>query len=186
MMKLTTVQSTLKRVRADTVALFIPQEPELFRKEISAIRKLMGRRIDRAVDLEKFEGKEGEVLALFSEGGIAAPRLVLAGLGSQKAEHPRALEAHRRAAAAAAKRARSSNVKHLAFALPPAPAGMDILELAGALIEGAVLSLYSYDKYFTDKERVEKRVRELTLFDPASGTVTLLKKAVRDARIVCE
>src|ERR1051325_3645096 len=186
MMKLTTIQSTLKRVRADAVALFIPQEAKLFRQEMSTLRKLFGKRIDRAVELEKFEGKEGQVLALFSEGGISAPRLILAGLGSEKADHPRTLEGYRRAAAAAAKRARSSNVRHLAIALPAAPAGTEMPELAEALIEGAVLSLYRYDKYFTDKEQHDKKVRELTLFDPAPATAALLKKAAREARIVCE
>jgi leucyl aminopeptidase len=186
MIKLTSSQSTIRRVRADAVALFIPQEPELFRKELSGIRKLFGRRIDRAVELENFEGKEGEVLALYSEGKIAAPRLLLAGLGKKNDDRLRTLEGYRRAAAAAAKRARSSNIRHLAFALPAAAAEGDTGDIAGALAEGAVLSLYSYDKYFTDKEKVEKKVKELTLFDPAAGTVSLLKKVLHDARIVCE
>jgi leucyl aminopeptidase len=186
MIKLTALHSTVRRVRADAVAFFIPQETKLFGQELSGLRKLFGKRVDRAVELEKFEGKEGEVLMMFSERGIAAPRLLLAGLGKKQADTARTLESYRRAAAAVAKRARKSNVKHLAFA-PPAAAGQgDPGGIAGALIEGAVLSLYSYDKYFTDKEKHDKKVRELTLFDSTPATVTLLKKVLRESRILCE
>lgn len=188
MTKLTAQRSTLRQMRADTVALFIPEDAKLLREEISKLRKLFGRTIDRAVELERFAGKEGEVVPLFTGGRIAAPRLFLIGLGSEKSDHAANLERYRRAAATAAKRARGSKAKHLALALP-GPGGAWTVDPGGraaALIEGAVLSLYSFDKYFTDKEKKGGKVHEVTIFDPAPDAVKGIKKALRETRIVCE
>src|ERR1041384_1457428 len=81
MVTLKAERSTLRRMRADAVAVLVNEDPALLRKEISGLRKILGKRIDKAVELEKFAGKEGECLALFTDGAMASPRLFVVGLG---------------------------------------------------------------------------------------------------------
>jgi len=185
-MRLTAERSTLRQIRADAVAVFVPEDPKLLRQEFSTLRKLFGRRIDRAAELEKFAGKEGEVLSIFTETALGSPRLLLIGMGKGKPDYAATLERCRRAAATAAKRARASKAKHLALTLPDSAASVDPRELAMALIEGVVLSEYSFDKYLTDKKKHADKLQELTMFDPSPDTVKALKKGLREGRIVCE
>src|SRR6266850_1424659 len=152
MIRLTPKLSTLRQIRADAVAIVLPQDKLMLRREIMNLRKPLGAKIERALELEKFEGKEGEVVSLLTERTIRAPRLLLSGLG--KNGYPGTLERYRRAAAAAAKRAQSSKVRSLAILLPGAIENSDYgpRDIALALIEGAVLSLYKFDRYLTEPE----------------------------------
>jgi leucyl aminopeptidase len=84
-----------------------------------------------------FSGKEGETALLYG-GDLAAPRLLLVGLGDRSSF---TLEKVRRAAANAAKRARSLGVREAAFALP------SLEGAARAAAEGATLGLYRFTRY---------------------------------------
>src|SRR5260221_7646816 len=101
-MKLTVQTSALQRVKADAVALFVIEDKETFKQQLLNIRKLLGSRLDRIVELEKFKGKDGEIVTLFTDHKLSSPRLFLIGMGeSKKLSHER----YRRAAATAAKKA---------------------------------------------------------------------------------
>ncbi|HYQ86805.1 MAG TPA: leucyl aminopeptidase [Bacteroidota bacterium] len=186
MIKLTAKLSILRQVQADAVAIVLPEEKQVLRRELQNLRKPFGAKIERALELEKFEGKEGEVVSLLTERTIRAPRLLLAGLG--KNGYPGILERYRRAAAAAAKRAQASKVRRLAILLPAAIESSEYgaQEIAQALIEGAVLALYKFDRYLTEKENRDVKLQELIVFSPDRGSLDAMKKAVREAGILCE
>ncbi len=186
MIRLNAERSSLRRMRADAVAVFVNEEPALLREEISGLRKILGKRIDKAVELEKFAGKEGEVLALFTDGAMASPRLFVVGLGKEKPDQNGALERYRRGAALAAKQARASKAKRLAFAFPSDSTDGALRETSQALLEGAALALYSFNKYFTEKEKHERTVQEVTLFSEAEARAKEIKKSLHETRIVCE
>ena len=184
-MKITTRQSTIRRLKADGVAVFIHEDKKSFELEVARIRKLFGRKIDQAIQLEHFTGKENSVLSILSEHKIEAPRFFLIGMGEEK-KH--SLEQLRRAAAAAAKHARASKVFHLALDFPHTPAVANIKDhdAAQALAEGAGLSLYKFDKYFTEKKDEDGKVREIIIFDDNVTTVKSIKQGIARARILCE
>src|ERR1041384_2776675 len=195
MVTLKAERSTLRRMRADAVAVLVNEDPALLRKEISGLRKILGKRIDKAVELEKFAGKEGECLALFTDGAMASPRLFVVGLGKEKPGRNGSLERYRRGAALAAKQARASKAKRLAFAFPSnVPDGASgasgandaIGDTAQALFEGAALSLYSFNKYFTDKEKLERTVHDVTVFAETEAQAKEIRKSLRETRIICE
>ena len=186
MIKLTAKLSTLRQIRADAVAIVLPEEKQMLRRELLNLRKPFGAKFERALALEKFEAKEGEVVALLTEKNIRSPRLLLAGLG--KNGYPGTLERYRRAAAAAAKRAQASKVRNLAILLPVAVENPEYgtREIAQALIEGAVLSLYKFDRYMTEKENRDVRLRELILFSPDRASLDPARSGIREAGILCE
>ena len=92
-----------------------------------------------------FSGKEGETALLYANGDLAAPRLLLVGLGERPSF---TLEKLRRTAANVAKRTRSLGVQEAAFALPSSE-GAGIEGSARAAAEGATLGLYRFTRYKT-------------------------------------
>ena len=171
-------------MKADAVAVFIPQTKEQFKQETSRYRKLLGSGVDRAIALERFQGKHGEILSLYTERKLAAPKLYLVGLGELGKLSP---EQYRRAAAAAAKQAAATKMHRLAIALPEFEApSVPIPDTAAAIAEGALLSLYRYDKYLTEKRDEQGQLAELTIFSPHDAVIKAIKTPLHDARIVCE
>ena len=92
---------------------------------------------------DDFSGKIGETALLYASGALAAPRLLLVGLGERSSFTPGEL---RKTAATVARRARSLGVQEAAFVLP-SPAGIDVSARAAA--EGAILGLYRFTRYKT-------------------------------------
>jgi leucyl aminopeptidase len=89
---------------------------------------------------ENFSGKEREVLVAYP--GTPARRVIAVGLGKKDAFTPEKL---RRAAAAAAARARSLDLKEISVELPAGNAS----ENAQAATEGLLLALYEYKRFKT-------------------------------------
>ncbi|MDI6766985.1 MAG: leucyl aminopeptidase [Bacteroidota bacterium] len=187
-MKLSSHQSTIRQMKADSVAVFIPEDKKLFKQEIDNLRKSFGKKIDSVVELENFKGKKDEIISILTEGKLNSPRLYLAGVGEIK---NLSLEQYRRSAASAAKHAQKLKVKHLAFSLPHFGDSQKDLtaipsELAHAIIEGAYLSLYKFDKYQTQKKNDKTKIAELSLFDSDEANIRPLKRKLTEVRIVCE
>src|SRR5215203_7121154 len=89
-----------------------------------------------------FDGKAGETALLYGQGG-PAPRLLLVGLGERDLF---TLEKLRRAAAIAARRARSLKLNSAAFSLP-ALTDTSAREVARTVAEGAGLGLYRFERH---------------------------------------
>jgi len=187
MVRITSLRSALRQVKSDAVACFVAEDAKLFRGSMGALRKIFGRRIDQAAELGDFRGKEGEVLAVPTERKLSSPLLMLVGLGEGK---KLSLERYRRAAANAAKKASSLSRRRMAIEVPDLPAGLPGFtplpeELALAIAEGAVLSLYKFDRYITEKKGRKKPLTEITLFHPTEEGARNVRRAVGRARILC-
>jgi len=89
-----------------------------------------------------FSGKPNETVLLYGQQG-PAPRLLLVGLGERDTATPEKL---RRAAATVARRARTLELREVAFSLPALP-DVDTREAARAAAEGARLGLYRFIKH---------------------------------------
>jgi leucyl aminopeptidase len=102
--------------------------------------------LSRALQEERFEGRLGETTHLHAAGRLPAKRVVVVGMG------PRAevgAETIRRAASAACRRARDLGARTVALGLP---AGRPPARLrAQAVAEGALLGLYTFDRYKAQK-----------------------------------
>ena len=181
-MKCSYATSSLKAMKSDAVVLFVPQDAEALRKELAPVRKLFGKRLDSAIALERFEGTPAQLFTLHTEKKISSARLCLAGLGKRSSLN---LEGYRRAAAAAAKYARTLKMRHLTFCLPASDV-FSTEQIVGAIAEGATLALYKYDAYMTEPAAKNFRPSEIVILDPAGTQEKACKSALRRARIVCE
>lgn len=153
----------------------------------------MDRRLDghlaAAVAEEDFQGKAGQVLQLRTLGRLRAGRLLLLGLGKRdEAERSLArsgFEALRVAAGDAARTAQKGGATRLAFACPRLP-GQTAHE-ARAVVEGALLGAYRFDRYKTEerKKKAPPRLESLAVIVPQGLERSReVKEAVALARTV--
>jgi leucyl aminopeptidase len=182
-MKLSFQKSTLRAMKADAIVAFVTQNAGAIKRELSRYRTIFGRRLDHAVELLHFQAKEAEFVTLFTEGKLRSPRFFLVGLGE---EGKLTLEQYRRAAAAAAKHAKTTGVRHISYLMPEDLGGCPLADVARAIAEGAYLSVYRFDKYLTDKNEHARKLTAITLIDPSEQRGKTVKRAVAEARIVCE
>lgn len=164
-----------KAVRTDLLVHFIHKDADRFRREMATARSLGRSPVAHLLSTGDFSGKEGET-ALIHTGSPQAPRLLLVGLGVRRAV---TLERYRRAAAAAAKEAHRRKAKDVAFIVP------DLLGRAEdglvALLEGALLGLYRFDKYKKPTEGGDHAVDHVRLIGPRSALRAAGQKAVERA-----
>ncbi len=109
-MKLLYDATTLRRLKTDAIVLFVSEQKKGFPEALASHRKVFGKRLERAIELADFKGKEGEVIEFPTEGKHSSPRLLIIGLGDAS---KLSLERFRRAAATAARCA------PISFLLPP-------------------------------------------------------------------
>lgn len=136
-----------RRVEADAVVVFLSEEglpawKESFPREVPAVQA--------ALESGDITGKAKSVTLVYTAKAITAPRLLVVGLG---AESSLTTEGVRRAAAAAAKRAASLRLRHLALPVPQGSIGaLSAEEFLQAALEGIVLSQYRFAKYITTEQ----------------------------------
>lgn len=187
MMKLSHDTTALRRATVDAITVFVPEQKKGSPDSLGTFRKTFGKRLDRALELSEFKGREGEVLEFLTEGAFHAPRMLIVGLGELT---KLTLERMRRAGASAAKRARSLKIKNLGFAVDEAVSAAAAVNIpAGdaltAIVEGACLSMYKFDKYFTEEKNKNKPPRTLTLLGrPLEDNA--IKRSLAEIRIITE
>lgn len=112
------------------------------------------------LESKDFTGARDSAAVLYT-GAKKSPRLVLVGLGEPAKI---SLERIRRAAATGAQRASGVKATSIAFVVPDVE-GLTPAAVAQAIVEGAVLGTYAYDKYFVEKRenRTRKRIDKIAM-----------------------
>jgi leucyl aminopeptidase len=179
-MKVSFESSSLKEHSADVVAVFVHEDKATFSREIAVLARKMAAHIT-AAEIGDFKGKENESCVVYAQKGKRTRRYVVVGLGERKKS---SLERYRRAAATAAKRARSLKAKTLSIFVPGSlrPFGPTV----HALVEGALLSLYKFDKYISKKEDNSRSLESLTIFTDGRTKLNEGKAAAENARTISE
>ena len=178
-MNITTEYHSLYQIQSDVAAVFVFQDKQLFQKSMKELSKPLSAQLTPIIKLEDFSGKEGQTCSLYTNDTLRTPRVLLVGLGEVKKI---SLEKLRRAAATAAKKAQTLKITSLAIEFPFLLT-FSHSEVAQALVEGAVLSLYKFDKYLT-KEKSEKNIETLKIFTSLSSIIKEVKKGVESGAII--
>ena len=130
-----------------------------------------------------FKGTLNSTALLRTRGKIAAPRVLLVGLGEKP--QSRELEHLRQASASAATTTRKLGAASLAV-LPPAMSATTS-ELAQAVTEGALLGLYALKKYKTaDDEADQKALEQLTLLATSASAQKELQRGAERGQVIAE
>jgi leucyl aminopeptidase len=170
--------------RADVLVLGRYADEGRVPAEVVAVDRALGGLLTKVLQSEKFESKPGQISYVHTGGKIPAERVLVVGLGShRRGEKTRGdAEPLRRAAAAAVRRARDLNAGSVAVFMPPD--GLSSRERAQAVVEGALLGTYRFDKYL--KEKNPRAVRALTVLEPDRRGAAGAREGVRLGRIWAE
>ena len=146
-----------------------------------AVDDALGGAISEAIDCGDFTGKKGKTLLLYSNGRLAARRVLLTGLGKQDEFD---LEMARQAAGAAARTLQGLKVSTAAPILHSTGAGgLEIEEAAQAVAEASTLACYRFDNY---RSRVKQSdgLRKLTIVEFDSRRITAARRGARNGSAI--
>lgn len=157
-MNIKTVQGKVHETQADTliVSLFKDGEPEGAAGDVD---EALGGALRERVSEGDFKGEVGELAVLYPRGALTAKRVIVAGLGERDTLD---LETVRKVSAAAFKRARKLNGKHVATIVHGVELGSK--DAAQATAEGALLALYRFDA-----QKQKEETNELESLTVVSG-----------------
>ena len=163
MIEVKAVHGAVQESNADTIIvnLFKDVKPS---GATDAVDQALSGSISDLVDSGDFNGKSGEIAVLYPRDAIPAKRVLVVGLGKEKELD---IEEVRKAAAYAIKKAESLNTKKVATILHSTGAGkLDVEEVAQAIAESSLLSLYKYHGQ-KSKNKGEESIEslEIAVFD---------------------
>jgi leucyl aminopeptidase len=148
-MKLSVQRFKAEGYSADATVVFLPQDQGDFAARTQKIRELWPAAAT-TLDSNDFTGARDSAVVVYT-GSKKSPRLILVGLGDSSTI---SAERIRRAGATAAQRASGLKCQSITVVVPEL--SLDAAATAEALTEGLVLSVYSFDKYFTEKKETKK------------------------------
>ncbi len=167
----------------DLLAFMVFQDPSLFAAEKERTIRDFGITAARPLATKDFSGKEGETLLMYHDGSDI-PRLLLIGVGmSDKFT----VEKLRRATATAAKKAKSLKLQSVIIEVPEIapPFSSSAEEIAAAMTEASLLSIYKYDKYISKTEQNERTLSHLSL-RCSTDSLKETEHGIRIGRIIAE
>lgn len=180
-MKVQTIQTKLSALKADVSVVFLYEDEESLathQKEIIAEFPVA----EATLSAGDFKAKRKTSVVIYT-GNKQFPRLLLVGVG-KKADLT--IEHLRRAAAYAAKRAASFNAETVAMPLLKFNEH-SAADLAQATLEGAILSQYKFDKYFTENiDKNKKSISKIILWTETKEDVAGAKAGAEFAVILSE
>jgi leucyl aminopeptidase len=168
------------KLAADATVVFLPQDEAAMREQAEFVRGTW-ESATLVLESKDFTGARDSAAVVYT-GAKKAPRLVLVGLGENAKV---SLERVRRAAALGAQRAVGVKGTSIAFVVPELE-GHSPAEVAQAIVEGAGLGTYSYDKYFVEnrESKVRKKLEKITLLVRDADAVREVKQGAASGQAI--
>lgn len=173
-MKITVRAGAIERFKTNAAILPLFEEERLA-VVAARIDAALGGIIRKILQSGDFKPRPGTVHFLYSEGRIAAERLILAGLGKRT---DFSTERLRQAVGKALPAARSAGARNAALVMDFG--GINHDDAGQAAVEGGILGLYRYLKYKTGEESDRgKEIRELTVLVENAALIGAVQRGVR-------
>ena len=168
--------ATAERIKADLLVIPV-REKKLEEPEIRAADRRLKGNLRTRIEKTRFTGAEGSTLLYTSMGMLPAGQLLLLGLGGGPEV---AAETWRKAGARARKEAAATGAEEIAFWFSP---DKDSESAAGAVVEGALLAGYQFNKYRSNS-KPPAEVKSLVLFKPGLTRTAALQRSIEMAQSV--
>ncbi|HEX9788527.1 MAG TPA: leucyl aminopeptidase [Candidatus Binatia bacterium] len=162
--------------RIKTGLLVIPvREKKLQESEIRALDRGLNGDLRARIQKSKFTGAEGTTLLYTTAGLLPAAQLLLIGVGG---EAEIATETWRQTGARARREAAAIGAEEAALFFAP---GQNVENAAAAVVEGALLAAYQFNKYRSNSKPAAE-IKFLILFSPGLKQTAALQRAVDTAQ----
>lgn len=176
-MRVIAKQGRVETEQAEVLVLTHFEGETSFRDDASAVDRALDGRLRDLLRSGEFEGKQNEIVLFHSPGKAAAKRVLLVGLGKKKDLR---LDTIRQAFGCAAKRVRQAKATAFTAALPqvslPRTSAIDI---AQAMVEGAVLGSYQFNVYRSENRAEAKNLARMAVITSRAEELDDLKEGVR-------
>ncbi len=167
--------------QVETDAVLIPVlEDDMHNELLLAADSALEGRLQAFLNLGDFKGKPKTTSLLYTNGGIAAPRIILVGLGlfeKLDAEQVRQVAGH------TAKQARDMGLKSIAVPIPPETQD----DWAQAAVEASPLSLYEFKQHKTqsdDSDDEDKSLESMTFLVGSESEKSLIERIVERGQTI--
>ncbi|MFA6542519.1 MAG: leucyl aminopeptidase [Bacteroidota bacterium] len=172
-MNVSSLTASPSSVRTDLIAVYSFQD----KKSLADLSALSGRH-----KVRDFSGKEGEMLLLYGEEK-SSPRYLFVGAGASGSF---SIEKLRRASAAIAKKCNSLHLQSAAILFPELETMLSATtaDIAAAITEGCLLSLYKFDKYFT-VEKKKPAFKEIIIVTAKKNMEKDIRSGITKAAALC-
>ena len=168
--------ASAERIRTGLLVLPV-REKKLDEPEIRALNRVLNGNLRARILKSKFTGAEGSSLLYTSAGFLPAAQLLLIGIGG---ELEIATDTWRKTGARARREATVIGAEDVALFFAPGKNGESA---AAALIEGAQLAAYQFNKYRSNG-KPSAEIKSLTLFKPGLKQSAALQKAADTAQAI--
>ena len=165
-----------ERVKAGLLVIPV-REKKMDEPEIRALDRSLRGNLRARIQKAKFLGAEGSALLYTSAGFLPAGQLLLIGMGSDSEIGP---ETWRKTGARARREAAAIGAEDVAIFFASDRNGE---RAVGALVEGAQLAAYQFNKYRTNNKPAAE-IKCLTLFKPGLKQTAALQKVVETAQTI--
>ncbi len=177
-------QGKIEREPAEVLVLTHFEGDERLNDAAAAADRACNGQLHGLLKSGEFEGKLNQAVLLHTSGKAPAKRVLLIGLGKKKDAR---VDYIRQAMGTAVKRVRQAGASSFVTCLH----GEDLsktsaVELAQALVEGAILGTYQFTEYLSDKKAGAKQVARLTVLATDSRQLTDLKEGARRGTATAE
>ncbi len=175
-----TQKAEIEKVKADMLVVGVFSD----KKKNSLCEKLdtkLGGAIKKRQKLGDFDGKSYSTSLIYTNGKIAADRILLVGLGENKKA---TVDVFRKATATAANQAVTMKAKTMVIALHQSNVKLDVAELGQVITEGIYFGSYRYDEFVTGSLEARAKQLKATIVESKMTTLAQLSKGCRCGNII--
>jgi leucyl aminopeptidase len=170
-------QGPIEREPAEVLVLTHFEGQTRLNDAAAAMDRVLAGRLRSLLTCGEFEGKLNQTVLLHTPDKIPARRVLLVGLGKKQEAR---VDSVRQAMGTAIKRVRQTGASSFVTCLHGAGLpNASTVELAQALVEGALLGAYRFTEYLSDKNADAKDVSRLTLLATDTWQMDDLNEGVR-------
>lgn len=181
-MEVSAIQGNILEVETDLVVVNLFEGVTSPGGGTGAVDGTLDGQIANAIAAGDFEGKLNDTLYLYTQGALAARRVLIIGLGKQE---DFTLDRARQVAARAARTGRDLGAKSIASIVHGAGiGGLDPIDAARAAAEGTVLGLYKFQRYKSEDD--SKELESATFVEADPGKFDSIAQGVNEGVAIGE
>jgi len=174
----------LKKVRADAAIVSIFEGTRTLGGDLAAMNEALGGTISRLIEKGEIKGKLCETTVIYSLGNLASARIAVVGLGKRQEFTKDRL---RQAIAEASRNLQKKGATKIIAGIPDVSAiDIPIDGTIQAIVEGAIMGSYNFDKYKTNNNKEENRIESLQIVTLQKHSPSLIESGVTKGKAVAE